>query len=111
MRRQSSASSKGSAHEGQRSDRALERVSEVALFIAQDSKQAATRWVERLFEEVERLAGFPELGKPGRDIAAPGVRELVVGDFRVFYEVHENIEILTVRRSRELIDESELVGD
>ena len=48
------------------------------------------------------------MGKTGRDVAAPGVRELVVGDFRVFYEVDAVVSILTLRRSRQLIDESEL---
>lgn len=45
------------------SDRALDRVAEVAAYIAQDSEPAAVRWVEDLFDAVERLTGFPELGK------------------------------------------------
>ena len=93
------------------SDRALARVSEIALFIARDSNSTATRWVDDLFDSVKRLGEFPELGKPGRDVTAPGVREFVVGDFRVFYDVSTDVEILTVRRARQLIDEDELQGD
>ena len=93
------------------SDRALARVSEIALFIARDSKPAATRWVDDLFDSVERLGEFPELGKPGRDVTTPGVREFVIGDFRVFYDVSTYIAVLTVRRARQLIDEDELQGD
>ena len=93
------------------SDRALDRVAEIAQFIAGDSKPAAIDWVETLFAEVERLGDFPKLGKSGRDIEVSGIRELVIGDFRVFYEIRTDVEILTVRRSRELIDESELEAD
>jgi len=37
-----------------------------------------------------------------------GVHELVFGDFRIFYEVTSTIDVLTVRRASELIDEDEL---
>ena len=93
------------------SDRALERVEEIAGYIAQDSPSAAKRWVEELFAEVERLGAFPEMGKPGRDIATPGIRELVLGDFRVFYEVGLDIDVHSVRRASQLIDESEFGRD
>ena len=48
------------------------------------------------------------LGKPARDVAVSGVHELVFGDFRIFYEVTSTIDVLTVRRASELIDEDEL---
>jgi hypothetical protein len=47
------------------------------------------------------------MGKLARDVATPGVHELVFGDFRVFYEVTSTIDVLTVRRARQLIDEDE----
>ena len=93
------------------SDRALERVEDIAVYIAQDNPSAATRWVDELFAQVERLSEFPEMGKPGRDVATPGIRELVLGDFRVFYEVGIDIDIHSVRRASQLIDESEFGGD
>ena len=93
------------------SNRALERVEEIAGYIAEDSPQAAARWVEELFSEVEKLGGFPEMGKPGRDIATSGIRELVFGDFRVFYEVGTDIDVHSVRRASQLIDEDEFSGD
>lgn len=92
------------------SDRALQRVEEIAAWIAQDSPAAASHWVEDLFDEVARLGGFPQMGKPGRDVATPGIRELVVGDYRVFYEVGTDIDVHSVRRARQLIDEDEFGG-
>jgi toxin ParE1/3/4 len=94
------------------SDRALERVEEIADYIAQDSPMAAARWAKSLFDEVERLGDFPEMGKPGRDIATPGIRELILGDFRIFYEVGADIDVHSVRRASQLIDEDEFApGD
>ena len=92
------------------SERALERVEEISGYIAQDSPAAAARWVDELFDEVGRLGDFPEMGKPGRGVATPGIRELVLGDFRVFYEVGVDIDIHTVRRASQLIDEDEFGG-
>jgi addiction module RelE/StbE family toxin len=92
------------------SDRALERVEEIGAYIEQDDPAAAARWVEELFAAVERLADFPEMGKPGRDVVTPGIRELVVGDFRVFYEVGADIDVHTVWRASQLIDEDEFSG-
>ena len=54
------------------SERALMRVEEISLYIAQDSPGAASRWIENLFDEVERLGDFPELGKSGRDCIHTG---------------------------------------
>jgi addiction module RelE/StbE family toxin len=92
------------------SDRALERVEEIAAYIEQDNPYAAAHWVEELFAEVDRLGDFSEMGKPGRGVATPGIRELVVGDFRVFYEVGVDIDIHSVRRASQLIDEDEFGG-
>jgi toxin ParE1/3/4 len=92
------------------SDRALVRVEEIAEYIAQESVSAAAHWVDELFSQVDKLADFPEMGKPGRDIATPGIRELIFGDFRVFYEVGTEVDIHTVYRASQLIDEDEFAS-
>jgi toxin ParE1/3/4 len=91
------------------SPRAIDRVVEIATYIAQDSPTAARDWVERLFEHVDtQLAAFPLSGKPARDVDADDARELVFEAYRVFYDVGDTVEILTVRRGSELIDADEL---
>ena len=92
------------------SDRALERVEEIVAYIEQDNPAAAARWVEELFAEVDKVGDFPEMGKPGRDVITPGIRELIVGDFRVFNEVGVDIDIHSVCRASQLIDEDEFGG-
>jgi toxin ParE1/3/4 len=93
------------------SDRALERVEKIALYIALDSVDEATRWVLALFDAVERLGTFPESGKAGRDVVTPGIREMVWGAYRVFYEVGVDVEILTIRHGRQRLDEDEFHED
>ena len=91
------------------SPRAIDRVVEIATFIAQDGPTAAREWVERLFGHVDtQLAAFPLSGKPARDVDADSTRELVFESYRVFYDVGEAVEILTVRRGSELIDAHDL---
>lgn len=88
---------------------ALDRVGEIATYISQESPSNAEAWVNRLFDHVEaQLGDFPLSGKPARDVDSDGARELVFESYRVFYDVSDVVEILTVRRSSELIDEDEL---
>jgi toxin ParE1/3/4 len=45
-------------------DPALERVDEIAVYIARDDPDAAARWTIELFDAVERLTQFPKRGRP-----------------------------------------------
>ena len=94
------------------SPHALDRVVEIAAYIAQDSPQAAEAWVDRLFDAVEQLDPFPLSGKTGRDVEPSDARELIFESYRVFYDVTAGgAEILTVRRCSEQIDPDELTRD
>lgn len=91
------------------SPRAIDRVVEIATYIAQASPANSRAWVKRLFAHVDtQLAAFPLSGKPARDVDTDDARELVFESYRVFYDVGDAVEILTVRRESELIDEDEL---
>ena len=80
---------------------ALQRVDEIALYIAQEDRRAAIRWTASLFDAVERLADFPESGRAVSGLGAREVRELVSGAYRVFYRVGKQVEVLTVRHARQ----------
>ena len=87
---------------------ALDRVSDIARYIAKDNPDAAERWVNRLFESVERLADFPESGRVVAEVGVQRIRELIFGAYRVIYSVKDKVEILTVRRGSQLLDVSEI---
>jgi len=58
---------------------ALERVEDIAQYIAQDDPEAARRWVVALFDTVGRLADFPESGRLVPEVAVPRIREVIPG--------------------------------
>ena len=92
-------------------DPALERVAEVAVYIAQDDPDVADRWTLELFDAVERLADFPESGRMVPELGARDVRELIFGAYRVFYRVGSAVEVLSVRHGSQLIRPDEVRGD
>ena len=88
---------------------ALDRVVEIATYISQDSPANAEAWVARLFDHVEsQLGDFPLSGKPAREVDSEDARELIFESYRVFYDVNDIVEVLTVRRDSELIDKDEV---
>ncbi|MNQ61428.1 Plasmid stabilization system protein [compost metagenome] len=90
---------------------ALERVEDIAQYIAEDKPTAAVEWVEGLFATVERLADFPESGRVVPEVGAQRIREVMFGAYRVIYSVRDQVDILTVRRSNQLLRAAELDGD
>ena len=89
---------------------ALERVEDIAQYIAEDKPGAAVEWVDGIFDTVERLAELPESGRVVPEVGGRRIREVIFGTYRIIYSVRDQIDILTVRRSSQLLRMSEL-GD
>lgn len=89
---------------------ALERVENIAQYIAEDKLGAAVEWVDGIFDTVERLADFPESGRVVPEVGGRRIREVIFGTYRIIYSFRDQIDILTVRRSSQLLRMSEL-GD
>lgn len=88
---------------------AIDRAVEQATYISADKPGAAHRWLDRLFELVEKLEELPELGRIVPELRSPEFRELDYGKYRVIYRLEPaRISILTVRHSRRLLDLEEL---
>ncbi|WP_430886832.1 type II toxin-antitoxin system RelE/ParE family toxin [Halomonas llamarensis] len=90
---------------------ALERVKDFARYIAEDNPATAGQWVDDLFATVERLADFPKSGRMIPEVGAPRIRELIFGTYRVIYSVKDQVGVLTVRRSSQLLRMSEIGDD
>jgi len=81
---------------------ALERVAEIASYIAQDRPQAAADWADAIFASVLRLESFPESGRRVPESARPELREVIHGRYRVIYRVDpDRVMVLTVRHGRQ----------
>ena len=91
------------------SPRAIERVSEVAGYIAEDNLAAAERWIDAIFERVKTLEKFPEIGRIVPEANRKEIRELLFKGYRIIYRYEEEqISILTVRHGRQLLPEDDL---
>jgi len=87
---------------------ALDRVTDIARYIAKDNPGAAERWVNELFDSVERLADFPESGRIVPEVGVQRIREIIFGAYRVIYSIKDKVEILTVRRGSQRLVVSEI---
>ena len=83
---------------------ALLDLDEIAEYIALDDPLAASRYVQRVFNRVERLQTHPNSGKRPPELPRSPYREVVVPPCRVFYRIEgETVYILYVMRSERLL--------
>jgi toxin ParE1/3/4 len=81
---------------------ALERVVEIAEFIARDRPNAAVEWSEAIFAAVVRLKDFPQSGGWVAESPRADLREVIHGSHRIIYRVEpERLVVLTVRHARQ----------
>ena len=78
----------------------------IANYIALDKPDAAKRYVQRVFEAVDRLGRFPNSGSIPPEIPDLPYRQIVVPPCRIFYRAEEkHVFILYVMRSDRLFRE------
>lgn len=88
---------------------ALERVTEVAEYIARDRPLAAERWVDGVFAAVRRLEAYPLSGRVVPEACRSDLREIIHGGFRILYRTEPaQLSILTLRHVRQALDAEQL---
>jgi len=76
----------------------------VAEYIALDNPSAASRYVQRVFDKVDRLEQYPQSGRCPPEMPRMSYLEVVVPPCRIFYRVENNaVFILYVMRSERLL--------
>lgn len=89
---------------------ALNDLEAIAEYIAIDKPDAARRYVQRVFEAVERLMLFPKSGSIPPEIQHLPYRQVVVPPCRVFYRTEgQDILIVFVMRSERSLREGDLI--
>ena len=69
-------------------------------YISLDSRFYAARFVNKLVDRVEQLNDFPESGRIVPEKNLPEIRELIEGNYRIFYRLRKgNITILRVHNA------------
>jgi toxin ParE1/3/4 len=90
---------------------AIDRAFEEASFIARDKPGAAERWLDGVFEVVDRLETFPNSGREVPELPGTRYRELIYGAHRVVFALERNVvKILTIRRYKQRLSVSEIGG-
>ncbi len=89
---------------------ALNDLDTIAEYIAIDKPEAARRYVQRVFEAVERLTRFPRSGSIPPEIPHLPYRQIVVPPCRVFYRMQgQDVLIVFVMRSEQRLSEADLI--
>ena len=89
---------------------AIDKVTNIALYIAEYKPIAADKWVLSIFDAVEGLSSFPNLGRIVPEFNRDEIRELLHGNYRIIYQVSSSvIEILTVRHGSQILPDDEII--
>ena len=88
---------------------AMDRVAEIACYIAQDNPVAAEKWVHRAFERTAQLACFPESGRHLPETSRSDLREIIWGNYRIIYRLKSRrVCVLTVRHTKQILPTEDL---
>jgi len=83
---------------------AIDRVAEIASYIAEDNPGAAEKWIRKTFSRTGQLADFPESGRHVPETPRKDIRELILGNYRIIYRVElRQVSVLTVRNTRQVL--------
>ena len=86
----------------------IERLTEIAKYIENDSPKNANAFIENIFNEIERLRTFPDLGRFVPELENRNIREIIYDSFRIIYRIDDNrIIILTIRHTKQHLWENE----
>ena len=88
----------------------LDDIEQTKDYIAAYSPSAADKFVDGIFNSVEKLLTFPEHGRTVPEINRPAIREVFYRQYRIIYEVLPNgrIDVVMVQSSRLPLDEGRL---
>lgn len=87
----------------------IERMEEIADYIASDSPSAANRWIEAVFGKVDLLKRNPEIGRVVPELQINDIREIILGNYRIIYRYdNKQISILTVRHFKQILPVDEI---
>lgn len=83
---------------------ALHDIEAIADYISLDKPDAAKKLVRRIFETVQKLRRFPQMGSVPAEISDLLYRQLIVGPCRIFYRVDgQRVYIVHVMRGEQML--------
>lgn len=78
-----------------------EDLEEIYLQYCKFSEKFAQKWADDVFEASYLLENNPRLGRIVPEVYIPSIREMIVGKYRLIYQVNsdDTIEVLTIRHT------------
>jgi toxin ParE1/3/4 len=81
----------------------------IADYIALDKPNAAEKFVQRVFAEVEKLQKFPRMGAVPPEVRGLSYRQLVIPPCRIFYRIQKDVVyVVHVIRGEQLLRREKL---
>ena len=78
-------------------ERSLEDLNEIHSYIARDSKNYANIFVKKIYDTIQKLKIFPNIGRVVPETNNPSIREIIFQNYRIVYRnMIEYIEIITI---------------
>ncbi len=88
----------------------LQDLDQIADYISLDKPTAASRFVQRVFDQVEQLASHPKSGSIPNDLNGTPYRQLVIPPVRIFYrEQDDTVFIIYIIRGERFFRSNELL--
>ena len=87
------------------SEEGLKRFRQILEYIEEDSPQNATKVANTIWNRIQQLKEFPELGRMVPEFNRKGIRELIVYNFRIVYRLksQDYIEIVGIHHSAQIL--------
>lgn len=81
--------------------KALEDIKDIAEYIERRSPKFARKFVSSVFEKVEILKAFPQIGRVVDEFGVTEIREIFYQQYRIVYHIlnDEEIHVITVQHS------------
>lgn len=90
---------------------AIDRMTEIAEYIAHENQNAAQTWVESVFQKTNNLKKFPKNGRVVPETANEEIREILFGNYRIIYRYDgKQVSMLTVRHGKQILPIEEIQG-
>lgn len=70
---------------------------EIEAYIGQSSPSIARNFINKIFNRIEILYDFPESGRIVPELNDKNVRELILGNYRIVYQLNSEIELVVLR--------------
>ncbi len=89
---------------------ALQDLDKIADYISLDKPTAARRFVQRVFERIEKLATHPKSGSVPTELKGTQYRQLVIPPVRIFYrEQNDAVYIVYIMRGERFFRNDDLL--